>query len=192
MALLFPAFTPLMAPFDLLDVVMTPTLKSPTVSETPAGWTISHNLPGVAAKVRGSRFSFFVVCYLSCIIYFSIVRVQDVTVDVHTNPTGHSTLRLAVEPSIRHTLRLPLAADLASIRASVVHGLLRVTLPRKAPQTYALKVAAAIEAAAAPDSPSGTTTTPHAREQQPEMASVSLPVPGLSNDEARRTGVCSQ
>jgi hypothetical protein len=146
MALLFPSLLPHLSPLAELAFAPPHAPALPAVEETAGGWLVQHTIPGHGAG--------------------------DVTVEVHKSPRGVSTLKLLVEPHGRHALRLPPTADAHGITASVLHGVLRVAVPRRAPVQRSVPVA---DAAAAPEK----------EEDEAEVVSVSLPVPGLSAEEAR-------
>ena len=101
-----------------------------------------------------------------------------------TSPAGASHLKIAAaDASFRHSLRVPAGADAAGIAASVQHGLLRVRIPKLAPKTYDIKVAAAAPQPAAEKAAEEEGAAK--AEAEPEVVSVQMAVPGLSSDEAR-------
>ena len=199
MALLFPfAFEPSLAD-RLMGATAAKAAAAPHLVESAAGWTLSVPLPGAQAKARRpalrrlactSRKFGALRCALPPPSAHCAGGAQDVAVTVDTNPGGTRTLRLSVADGpaaggghgAKHALRLPAAADVANMSASCIHGLLRVALPRKLPSSVAVAVTAS--------EPNHDTTTPAAGEQpqEAEVATVTVPVPGLSASEVRGGG----
>jgi len=198
MALLFPfAFEPSLA--DRLIGAAAAKTAAPQLVESAAGWTLSVPLPGAQAKARRpalrrlactSRKFGALRCALPPPSAHCAGGAQDVAVTVDTNPGGTRTLRLSVADGpaagghgAKHALRLPAAADVANMSASCIHGLLRVALPRKLPSSVAVAVTAA-------EPNHDSTASPAAGEQpqEAEVATVTVPVPGLSASEVRGGG----
>lgn len=101
----------------------------------------------------------------------------DVRVETVQNREGQQSLRLAgPQGAFRHVLRLPPKADAAAVSASVAHGLLRVRVPRLQPVKHEIPVLASEEKPAEGDSPSS---------EHAEEATVTVAVPGISNEEVR-------
>lgn len=121
-------------------------LPTPTVVEHADGWYIALAAPGMQPK--------------------------DVQVSVSKNREGLASLKIQ-SAEFRHALRLPAEAD-TNVKASLLHGLLRVHVPRL--PTLRHTVAVASEASEAPTPAEGE--APH-----PQEACVTLAVPGIAPNE---------
>lgn len=125
-------------------------LSSPTITEHAEGWHIALAAPGMQPK--------------------------DVEVAIVKNREGSASIRLQ-STDFRHALRLPPKADCAGVKASLVHGLLRVHVPRLPTRLFDVPVAA--------EAPEASKTEGEGAAAQPEEATVTLAVPGVAPEEVR-------
>lgn len=107
----------LLSPLFAYDRSHRPSLTSPSVKETEAGWTITLAMPGLTAR--------------------------DVAVDVSRPASAGKNPHLVIHADhhhLRHSMQLPANADANHIVANLKHGLLRVTVPRRPLRTWTVPV----------------------------------------------------
>lgn len=124
-------------------------LSAPTIDEHSEGWTVSLAAPGL--------------------------QPSDVQVLVAQKREGVSQLKIK-SAQFSHSLRLPPKADAANSKASLQHGLLRVSVPRLPMRLHLVAVSAE---AFQPHQPAEG-DAPHVDE-----ATVTLNVPGIAPSEVR-------
>jgi HSP20 family protein len=101
----------------------------PCIHETAEGWTVELDLPGVSAD------------HLGLDIDAGVLRVRAAR-QLPAAATGQSLRRERSAWSVDQRLQIPLSVDATAITATLRDGRLTVRLPRRAPVTRSVPVAA--------------------------------------------------